>query len=820
MNLQGIIPNKLHFIVIGLLSLSMISLQILLTRIFSVIFYHHFAFAGITFAMLGLTVGAFKVYDSKEIFDLPTINKWCSKHMLSAAILLTICSLAIVDFSGRLLAIYKNYEGIVQDIIQIIAIGIVFIGPFIFIKVFADIGVCVTLLLTRFPSYTNRLYAVDLISAAVGCIAVVLALHFLDPLSIIFLLSTIMAIHAWKLVKDNPLHPRKFIASATVALCALFVVQASSYTMGSPMFDLRIGKLQALEKFKFERWNSFTHVGISPKEDQFTPFGWGFGSKLNIKDYPDVEQYWLKIDADAGTVLTRFDGDFDKVGYLKYDVTNFPYHLRDINHVAIIGVGGGRDVLSALTFGVKHITGIEINPAIFEALNKVFADFTGRISSNPKVNLVNAEARSYISSNPGTYDMIQISLIDTWAATAAGGLALSENRLYTKEAWDEFLGHLNPNGILSISRWFIPGKHQGELYRMLSLANDSLKALDPNINVKEHVIVVNANNIITLLLSKSPFSTVDIGKISNICDTYGFKQIITPEKNFDNISDTILSGKATDSFYSSLPIDVTSPNDDRPFFFNMLRFSDVFLQPFTNVKNTANNYYNSGNNLVVYLLFSMSAILLVYMAYAVIRPMYRLYIANREQFSDSQSFIVYFAFIGLGFMLIEMSLMQWLMVFLGHPVYALSVVLFTLLLFSGIGSYTVNYAKLRSSTYVIRSSLLCLFLSTTLWIISHFRDVFIHNDTTTRIILSVLVLIPASLCMGMMFPLGVAAAKKRHEALLPWFWALNGVASVFASILSVIISMSYGASITYIIGIICYIVCAVICLKISKNSMI
>jgi hypothetical protein len=817
MNLQSIIPNRIHFIVIGLLSLSMISLQILMTRIFSVIFYYHFAFAGITFAMLGLTIGAFKVYDAKLKFSLSDINEWCSKHMLRAGVLLSITSLAIVDFSGRLLSLYKDYEGTTGDIIQLAAIAVIFLGPFVFVKIFADLGVCITLLLTCFPSYTNRLYAVDLISAAFGCVAVVAALYFLDPISIILLMSSVMAILAWKLIKANPLYPKKLIAGAAIALCTIFVVQSASYTMGSPLFGLRIGKLRPLEEFKFERWNSFTHVGISPKHDRFVPFGWGFGSKLNMDDYPNIEQYWLKIDASAGTILTRFDGDYNKVSYLKYDVTNFPYHLRDINHVAVIGVGGGRDVLSALLFGVKQITGIEINPAIFEALNKVFADFTGRISSNPNVNLINAEARSYISSQKTAYDMIQISLIDTWAATAAGGLALSENKLYTKEAWDEFLNHLNEDGVLSISRWFIPGKHHGELYRMLSLTTDSLKKLDPNINVRDHVIVVSANDVITLLVSKSPFSAEEIKKIAEICETYGFKEVITPHKNFDNTSDTIIAGNATADFYNSLPLDVVSPTDDRPFFFNMIRFTDALLRPFININNNMDNDYNGGNNEVVYLLFSIFAILLVYMAYAIIFPMYRLYRANRQQFSDSKPFIVYFALIGLGFMLIEMSIMQWLMIFLGHPVYALSVVLFTMLLFSGIGSYTVSYDKLRSQTYVIRSLFLCLFLCATFWIISDFRDIFTHNNTSMRIMLSVLLLIPVSLFLGMMFPLGVAAAKRRHAELLPWFWALNGVFSVFASILSVVISMGYGASITYIFGIACYIICTIICFRIRRE---
>ena len=182
------------------------------------------------------------------------------------------------------------------------------------------------------------------------------------------------------------------------------------------------------------------------------PFGWGFAHTPDAK----IEQNYLDIDADAGTVITRYDGDLGKLSYLKDDVINAAYLVQPPADVAVVGVGGGRDILSALFFGAKRIHGIEINPAIFEVLTDKFADFSGHLDRQPGVSMVNAEARSYINHSSDRYDLVQISLIDTWAATAAGGLTLTENRLYTVEAWDDFYRALKPGGLLSVSRWYDP----------------------------------------------------------------------------------------------------------------------------------------------------------------------------------------------------------------------------------------------------------------------------------------------------------------------------------------------------------------------------
>ena len=803
-------PSKIHFIAIGLFAFSMIAIQILATRIFSVVFYYHFAFAGITLAMLGLTVCAFKVYYKPSRFTSSTVDEECGKHALYSAISIVIATLGMVDIAGRLTTLADSYTGSLAETIRIFGGLLLISGPFFLCSSFVAIGVCVTLLLTYFPSHTSRLYAVDLVSAALGCILMIVMLKFFDPVSVILLLASLLSIFGWKLAKEKLSSFKvKMFYSVIILFFSLFTVQSYSYVTGNPIFHLRIAKLSILEKFDFERWNSFTHVGVYQTQNS-RPFEWGFSEKFDEKNHELIEQKKLVIDGSAGTILTKFDGDLDKVNFLKYDVINSGYHLRDINHTAIIGVGGGRDVLSALVFGVRKITGIEINPSIFEALNKVYADFTGKLYSYEEIEMVNAEARSYISSHDVSYDMIQISLIDTWAATAAGGLALSENKLYTKEAWVDFFKHLNENGMLSVSRWFMADKHHGELYRLLSLATDSLKEIAPDADIRNHVIVLNNyGGIINMLISKSAFTPDEIAKTAEFAETYGFNMLITPTKDFDDISKTILSGNASKTFYDSLPLDVTTTTDDRPFFFNMTRFRNIF-SPLEGEDNAA-------NNAATYVLATLAAIVFSYLTYAVIWPMFNLYRAKRQEFKNAQPYIAYFTLIGLGFMFIEMSLMQWLTIFLGHPVYGLSVILFTLLLFSGIGSYTVRSHNLSRSAYIIRPLLLCISIATTLWLVHNYRMELHHHNTEMRILFSVLLLIPVSLFLGMMFPLGVAAAKKQHAELLPWFWALNGAASVFASIFSVIISMSYGASISYCFGLLCYILCFFICLHLSRK---
>ena len=542
----------------------------------------------------------------------------------------------------------------------------------------------------------------------------------------------------------------------------------------------------------FERWNTFSRVRVVPLGES-TPFGWGLARTPSTK----IDQKYLDIDADASTVITRWNDDIRNLSYLQSDVINAAYLVQPLDAVAVVGVGGGRDILSALFFGAKHITGIEINPAIFEALEDKFADFSGNLHRRPGVSLINAEARSYINHSSERYDLIQISLIDTWAATAAGGLTLTENRLYTVDAWEDFYRKLKPGGLLSISRWYDAADHRSEFYRLVAIGVSALTGLGvPAANLHRHIIAVNVDKIVTVISRPDPLSDAQWHAARKRLQDQGFTILLGPDVAFDNVTSTILSGTANARYFRTLKENIIPSTDNRPFFFYTSRLSDLL----THGRPALPKF--SGALITTLLLIAVTFAACVFY---VLLPFIRL--ANRMSVSSVARPVAYFATIGMGFMLIEISQMQRLMVFLGHPVYGLGVVLFTLLLFSGLGSTTVRESAPpgREMVWRIVGLLTALLIA---GLLTPLVTVWARSATTgIRVVISVLLLAPPAFFMGMMFPLGLSTWRGDRE-LLPFFWSANGITSVFASVLGVLLSMELGIVETYAIGVCFYAVCA------------
>src|SRR5262249_31271877 len=172
----------------------------------------------------------------------------------------------------------------------------------------------------------------------------------------------------------------------------------------------------------------------------------------------DVPMIVLNIDGGAGTLMHHFDGTKDSIHFLRYDVVNLAYNLPGIDKAAVVGIGGGRDLLSAHLYGVPHITGIELNPIFVDLLTRhpVYKPFAN-LGAIPNLEIHLDDARSWFASTDERFDLIQMSMIDTWAATGAGAFTLSENGLYTLEGWRAFLRGLNDGGTFTVSRWFDPG---------------------------------------------------------------------------------------------------------------------------------------------------------------------------------------------------------------------------------------------------------------------------------------------------------------------------------------------------------------------------
>jgi SAM-dependent methyltransferase len=768
-----------HYFAIFILASTTLAYQVLITRFFSVMLYYHFAFAAISLAMLGLTRGAMEVYNEPARYAPERVGAEFARH----------ASWFAITGAGAMIAFLCVPLVIPGDYVMV-ALAVAAVG---FVRPFTESGVCITLLLTRLPYGGGWLYAADLAGAALGCLGVIFVLLVVDPVSATLGIGALAAGAGWTVVRGSG-DARSLRLSGAVALTltAATIVHAGLDISGKSHLGVFWAKGTEQLGTLFERWNTYSRVRVTALGDT-APFGWGFAHTPETK----IEQNRLDIDADAATVITRYNGDIGKLSYLKDDVINAAYLVQPPTDVAVVGVGGGRDILSGLFFGAKHISGIEINPAIFEVLTDKFADFSGHLDRLPGVSLVNAEARSYINHSSDRYDLVQISLIDTWAATAAGGLTLTENRLYTVEAWGDFYRALKPGGLLSVSRWYDPSSHRGEFYRLVAIAASALQHKGvPAAELPDHVIALSVGNIVTVITRPDAFTKAQwLGARTRLL-AQGFEILLGPDVTFDTITSTLMSGKADSAFFASLPQDISPSTDDNPFFFYTARFGDFARKPLATLSN---------NNAAISMTLMLLGMALCACVYYVIGPFVRL--AKRMPLSALTPPVAYFCAIGVGFMLIEISQMQRLMVFLGHPVYGLSVVLFTILLFSGIGSTTVSAHSPRPGAVIARVVALLTTLAVA-GLMTPLVTTFARSEATDmRVLWSVLLLAPPAFCMGMMFPLGLSIWR-RHAELLPFFWSANGITSMFASVLGMVLSIEFGIANTYALGVCFYVVCA------------
>jgi len=323
----------------------------------------------------------------------------------------------------------------------------------------------------------------------------------------------------------------------------------------------------------YEGWNSYSQVLALEPKGPGEPFYWG------IEKIPTdfkVTTIGMSIDSAAGTTMTQWGGDPKDLGWIPYDVTSLPYHLRKGGDAAVIGVGGGRDLLTALWGNSKSVLGVELNSIFVALLEGPYRKFSG-IADRPNVHLVADEARSYLTRTPQRFDVLQMSLIDTWASTGAGAFTLSENGLYTIEAWKVFRGVLKPDGIFSVSRWFSPSK-VSETSRLLALGTAALLGhgiTDP----AAHLALVSLGNVATLMVSLEPLTPSDLAAIDAAASGYGFHKIAVPgmPPELPLFREILASGsiEALGDLLRTEPFDYSPPTDRRPYFFNMLKPSTL-----------------------------------------------------------------------------------------------------------------------------------------------------------------------------------------------------------------------------------------------------
>ncbi len=784
--------TRLTYAGIFMVALATLMYEILLTRIFSVTMYYHFAFVAISVAMFGMTAGAMVVYLCPRYFTPARATAQASLSTLLFA-LSSVASflvhLMLPAFSG----------GRIEGINSVAPTYLLMTIPFIFS------GISVCLVLTRYVSEVSRLYAADLAGAAVGCVGTILTLKITDGPTAVIVVSALAALGAALFSVGAGHRGLKWVTIGCTLLLSLF---AAGHTVlvwrQTPLVRLFWVKGQHEPSPIFEKWNSFSRVTVSGIEgSRLPPSGWGLSPVFPLN--PTTRELTLRIDSAAGTPLTGFDGDLGELEHLRFDIVNLVHYLRRDADVLVVGAGGGRDILSALAFRQRSVVGVEINENIIEAVTGRFGDFTGHLEKDPRVSFANDEARSYIARQRRGFDIIQISLIDTWAATAAGAFVLSENSLYTVEAWKIFLRHVNPGGVLTITRWYFK-ERPSEVYRVTSLASAALMQLGVK-NPRDHILIArymqsatgssSPDGVGTVLVSPTPFSPQDVNTFETIARNLRFDLVLSPRYAIDDTFAKLASRDDLNRVVESYPLDISPPTDDSPFFFHMLRFRDVLNSDFR-------RSWERGPNRVQLNAVSVLATLLgVVLALTLSCIVIPLLLAGRgKSLKGALPLFVYFAGIGMGFMLIEISQMQRLAVFLGHPTYALSVVLFSLLLSSGLGSYVTRWIKSSDFTRYSRVGLCCLLLALALFglVTPRVAGSFEASATLVRIALASSILFALGLFMGMAFPFGMRLATSVSASLTPWLWGVNGAMSVLASVVAIVIALNSGISASFWTG--------------------
>lgn len=786
---------------IGLFSItsSTLMLQLIQTRILSVASWYHLAFFAISMAMFGLTAGAVWVYLRRDRFTAKTLSYDLTYYSTGFALATALCLMVqmtvapVTSFSITALLVWAE-------------LALCMSIPFFFS------GVVVSLALTRSPFPIGRVYAVDLLGAAVGCLSVLLLLDNTDAPSAILWAASIAAVGALFFARSGIGTAPSPVPALDIILRhrAIIVIVLIAGSIGNGLTERGLQpivikeQVERLSSILLREWNTFSRISVGTTRNEM-PSLWGPSPIL-----PDdliMAQRGMAIDGAAYTPAYGFNGDLEEVEFLKYDVTNLAYHLPDQERAAIIGVGGGRDILSAALFGLRDITGVEINPIFIRLLTQEpgFADFTN-LDRLEGVEYIIDEGRSWFARTDRTFDIIQMSLIDSWAATGAGAFSLSENGLYTVEAWKTFLGKLNPNGVYTVSRWYSE-KRLIETGRMVSLAVAAL--LDMGIREPQrHLYMAASGNIATLIVSREPFSSEGLQALDGTAALYEYKVLISPTaESPSEVLRTIVTAKTRqglDDYTSKQLFDLTPATDDRPFFFNQLPLTKVIHGIPLMTGRVPGGGVIRGNimaTLTLVILFLVSLGLVLATIIIPLRPAIR-EVGKKLVFGGT----LYFLLIGIGFMMVEIGLLQRMSVFLGHPIYSLGVLLFTLILSTGLGSLLSDKFILDSrwkfTTWALITGVYVIALPQ--WLPGILGE-YEASGLLVRAGLCVATVAPAGLLMGFGFPTGMRLATAIDPKPTPWFFGINGAAGVLASAVAVSTSISMGISATLAIGALCYL---------------
>jgi spermidine synthase len=750
---------------LGLASLGMLTLQIAITRVFSLLVWYHFAFLAIALALLGFTAGGVIASRSRSSRSRLGADVSMLSYAAAAGTVLALLVACRLPFGPSVVA----SAGQIALFITLIALLLI---PFVLI------GVVVASTLASDPDDVPRLYFADLVGSGIGCILCLLVMdHLGGGAGGVLFAATAFAL------AGIAFDPRRAARGVPIALACGALLFVARQPLNDP-FYLPNAKLYPRVPREMILKRKCTSLACVDFFQNPAHFGlWGMSSKYKG---PFPEQIGVVIDAWAVTSIVE-GKPAPVLEALPPAVVHHFLRLtgRTSPEELVIGAGGGLDVRTGLHFGAKHIDAVDINPTIVKAVAGDYDTFAGGLYHRPDVKVAVAEGRHFLRRAEKKWDLVQISGVDTYAASQAGAFALTENYLYTVEAMREVLSHLRDDGTLAMTRWLY--KPPRQTLRLSVILDEAMRSMGVG-DARERVVVIGAPvfdstiDFSIVLARRMPFTQAEVDTLAKLADAMGYYVVYAPGKAVPNAFTDYFASTDRAAFVRNYPFRIDANTDDKPFFFEHYRWSQVF--------SSKDAIFGAASGpvvlLVTFLLVTALALLLVF----------------RGKRLDARGEL-YFVSLGLAYIGVELWFIPRFVLFLGHPSHALSVVLFAMLMSSGVGSFLSSRVDSPRRVGLAIAAVLAIELVAA----PAGLDRSLHQGFMARVLIAgVLVALP-SLLMGMMFPLGL---RGRDPAFIARAWVLNGSASVVASVGAMVLAIGQGFSVVLLVAAAFYVVAALV----------
>lgn len=786
---------------VTLLSAAALAYEILLMRLFSIIQWHHFSYIFIGLALLGYGISGTVVAIHQQ-----RLRQHFNSLYISCVALFGVSAVACFALAQL---IPFNAEAILWDGWQVFYLS----GIFLLLAIpffFAATSICLAFM--QYDTQVSRVYAVDLLGAGIGSLGVIVLLLWVFPqlaLVIVGVLGVVAALVASLELK---------VSRQPVIAIGLMFVMMLLFVSSTPL-KLQLSPYKSLEQVLRINGTSIIAEGSSPLglisvvESRDIPLRHSPGQSLYASHEP-LAQLGVFTDGDNMTVLTSYPEEHNKLAYLDQISSALPYHLKPINDVLIVGVGGGADVLQARFHQVQQIDGVELNQQMIKLVKDDYALYTGNLFKQQGVTIYHNEVRGFLTRKPKRYDLIQLALLDAFNASASGLYALNESYLYTVEALQFYLKHLESGGYLALTRWIkLPPRDTLKLFATAVSALRQAGISDP----EQRLLLIRSWQTSTLLVKNGRFTDKELSLVKKFCDERGFDLAYTPDLKPEQVNQynilnspvfyqaaTALLSEKSDAFMQQYKFNLQPATDDQPYFHQFFKWST-----FNEIFQKRNR---GGMALLEWGYITLLVTLVIAGFFSVLLILLPLWYYQRKQTTANSSVrrrdvFCYFFAIGLAFLFIEIAFIQKFILFLHQPIYAIAVTLTAFLIFSGIGSYWSGMllrSQISSKILLYAIGGIILFSLMYLLLLDSVFTMLVHLPVVLKMLTTILLIVPLAICMGMPFPLALANLARHANYYIPWAWGINGCASVISAVLASLLAIHFGFSTVIFLAVILY----------------